>query len=257
MRKQMPILFSTAMVQAILAGRKSMTRRQINPQPRSFPTIAAWKHYESHCPDDWTEDQHIKTFMADKSPYGEPGGILYVREEYYQLGHWEIDPIRKTKGGRVKWKFVPDSSEISFEAPDYFRKGRHHKDPYTHAIHKRLGRFMPRNYARIWLEVASNHVERVKSISFADAQDEGVEPMIVDQEDRYKNYMWRDDPAYIEFKSPTFANPIDSFRTLWQSINGPDSWKANPWVWVVSFRILSTTGKPAGLEKEETNEHGK
>lgn len=250
MKKQIPILFSTAMVQAILAGRKTMTRRTINPQPGSFLTAANWKEHVSHCPDDWTEDQHIKTFLSDKCPYGKPGDVLYVREEYYQLGHWEIEPGVKTKGGRTKWKFVPDSQDFTFDLPEYYRKGRHHKDPYTSAIHKRLGRFMPKKYARIWLEVTNIRVERVKSISFADAQDEGVEPLIIDQEDRYKNYLWRDDPTYIEHRSPTFANPIDSFRTLWQSINGADSWKANPRVWVVSFKILSTTGKPAGLEKE-------
>ena len=26
------------------------------------------------------------------------------------------------------------------------------------------------------------------------------------------------------------------FQELWQSIHGPDSWDANPWVWVISYK---------------------
>lgn len=267
MRKQIPILMSTPMVQAEKEGRKTMTRRttgldEINESPDIWTLNSMWDSDDGiKAVFDRREDLTVKEVTSFTCPYGKPGDILWVKEEHYRYGHWV--PDGKTKTGRKKWKFVADkntSLEIigedpymvyySDEPPYVYRKSRDKSNPGKNQWYKRLARFMPKKYARIWLEVTSIRVERVKSISFADAEDEGVKCLIVGQEIRYMNYMWRDDPAYIEYKSPTFANPIDSFRTLWQSINGADSWKANPWVWVVSFKILSTTGKPEGLEGE-------
>lgn len=142
---------STMMVPPTKAGRKTVTRRtsgldRINEAPDTwvferFETNvkggmnAVFKPKEVFALDpDWKE--------SFPCPYGQPGDILYVREEYYQLGHWEQVAGVKTKGGRMKWKFVPDSEDISFEEPATYRKGRHHKDPHTPAIHKRLAPFL-------------------------------------------------------------------------------------------------------------------
>lgn len=91
-------------------------------------------------------------------------------------------------------------------------------------------------------------VERLQDINPNDAGDEGVEYFNVDWEAfeggelvaDYTNYTWtakrENDPTYEDRHFPTFANPIDSYRSLWQSINGPESWKQNPWVWVIRFK---------------------
>ena len=52
-------------------------------------------------------------------------------------------------------------------------------------------------------------------------------------------YHWKGD-----MDGKNFVHPFDAFVDLWKSINGPESWDANPWVWVVSFKVLSTTGRP-------------
>lgn len=278
MKKEIPILMSTLMVQAILAGRKTITRREIK-----WPNVPDWHDcdYEANSvvrPKDglWWPHFNHKGFdgkvLQDiegivKCPYGKPGDILYVREEHYHWGKWEQKGLTKT--GRQKWEFFAEGSNVLFadSAPAtqhksreaFLRSCKEYGEPdWKPSWFKRNARFLPKKYSRIWLEITDIRVERLKAISIGDAIDEGVEYWNVDQEAfkgtemlaDYKNYMWRDDPTYPEYHHPSFPNPIDSFRTLWQSINGADSWKANPWVWVVKFKVLSKTGKPAVLEKQ-------
>ncbi len=73
--------------------------------------------------------------------------------------------------------------------------------------------FMPKAYSRITLTIADVRVQRLQEISHRDALAEGVE-YDVSKEDRA---------------------PLQSFQTLWESINGAGSWNANPWVWCISF----------------------
>ena len=101
---------------------------------------------------------------------------------------------------------------------------------------------MPKDIARIWLEVAftSVRLERLQDISEEDAIAEGIE--------RADNFFgctcWK---AYGEPEGSDVVcpdDPIGSFRTFWESTGGGD-WDANPWVWVIDFKVLSTTGMPA------------
>ena len=74
--------------------------------------------------------------------------------------------------------------------------------------------FMPRRASRITLEIAGVRVERLREISLGDAMGEGCPfPNMADGDD-----------------------PRQWFADLWKSINGADTWDANPWVWVVMFR---------------------
>lgn len=74
---------------------------------------------------------------------------------------------------------------------------------------------MPRWASRITLEVVGVRVERLQDISEEDAKAEGC-ALSAD---------WK-------------AFGVVAFQQLWESINGPGSWDANPWVWVVEFRKL-------------------
>lgn len=184
-------------------------------------------------------------------PYGNSNDILWVREEHYQYGYWTEKKGVKTKTGLQKWMFIPVTSEILYEAPESFRKGRHHKDSYTPAWHKRLARFMPKSASRIWLEVTDIRVERLQDISEEDAISEGV--LYYDDDvlgRRYKDYLTAANGyGHPEHDYPTFGCAKNSFKSLWLKINGPNSWKANPFVWCVKFKVLSTTGKPELLNQ--------
>jgi hypothetical protein len=217
--KATPILFSAPMVQAILAGRKTQTRRiALTVGPGN------WTATRSEF-DDWKIEPEDKSLHYDIiNIYGRCSDRLYVREEHYRYGHWEPVPGVRTKGNRQKWKFVEDTDDVLFEPPDACRKGRHHKDPATKAWHKRLARFMPRKYSRITLEITSVRVERLQDISESDAIAEGI----IEDGVGWNGYD----------KGPWQRHAVDAYRDLWESIQGPGSWEQNPFVWVVSFKRL-------------------
>ena len=85
---------------------------------------------------------------------------------------------------------------------------------------------MPRRASRITLEVTSVRVERLQTITEADAIAEGI--------DRAPGGPWRSYDA----DGGCCYSAIESYRSLWESINGAESWTANPWVWVVEFKSV-------------------
>lgn len=166
----------------------------------------------------------------EKCPYGRPGDILWVREMFFRNGD---EYIYRADGTCCEQFEQCECDEVG-------------KPKWKPSIH------MPKDACRIFLKVTDIRVERLQDISPGDACDEGIEYWNIDgdaleggelQAD-FKNYMWRDDEKYEDYHFPTYASCIDSFKSLWQSINGIESWEANPWVWVVSFKKIK---KPGGF----------
>lgn len=209
--KERPILFSGPMVRALLDGNKRQTRRVVKMKPhqqieeRDDGTPWPWMYDGKRDADSW---------MA--CPYGKPGDRLWVRETFCKIigqsGGWiETDyQATYTPGFRLG-----DSLGL--------------KKRWTPSIH------MPRDASRITLEITSVRVERLQGISEADAMAEGIVecPIPADDEGpRRIGYMVGPDDG----KSGLSVTPIHAYRDLWESINGADSWGANPWVWVIDFR---------------------
>ena len=94
----------------------------------------------------------------------------------------------------------------------------------THVVPWRPSIHMPRWASRITLEITDIHVERLQEISYADAMAEGVE-------------FWHHAETLKGLAA--CCEHRYEFEDLWTSINGPGSWDANPWVWVVEFRRVS------------------
>ncbi|MGQ2942882.1 MAG: hypothetical protein ACT6Q7_02655 [Blastomonas fulva] len=221
-----PILFSAPMVRALLAGTKTQTRRKISPTQKDLAPG------QILC---FEGPRFGGTAYRFSLPY-ERGDRLYVREDYYQHGHWWEDPNDLTKGGKPKWKFIPFDHEISFEAPKASLKSRSRANPADIFWYKRLGRFMPRRYSRLTLTVTDVRIERLQDISEADAVAEGIEDVTraVAARDpslrfwkRYRDGGWN---GYVD-------TAIGSYASLWTEINGAGAWEANPWVVAVSFDV--------------------
>lgn len=252
--KERPILFSAPMVRAILEGRKTMTRRVLKTQPIPVKHQSQMERLPGNGGELYvgpdllpTEDtvglvlalklsRGCTRFMGgdvyakDFCPYGVPGDRLWVRETHYAFGWWMRNG--RTKKGNQKWTFVRVSigMPIQFDRPVDVWKSRDKSNPETSHWYERRARFMPKSYARIWLEISSVRVERLNDITWEDAEAEGIQCVPTeDEEDSY----WCVEP---NDERGTADRPDDVFSFLWESINGRESWDANPWVWVVEFR---------------------
>lgn len=200
--KERPILFSGPMVRAILAGRKTQTRRVLN-----LPRGLYWYDELGGEAEGWFTDGegwwHVEELACR---YGNPGDHLWVRET------WAV--------GSIYDKTAP--SKICEDLP----KGpgrppcgiRYPANQECIGIKCRPSIHMPRWASRITLEITGVRVERLNEISEEDALAEGVDTTC-DDLGRYC--------------------PVIAFQNLWESINGSDSWAANPWVWVVEFKRLN------------------
>lgn len=210
------ITFSAPMVRALLDGRKTQTRRVLGTRGHcNIFEAGVWS-------DDYVMDPGNADWRARDIPFA-IGDRLFVREEYYERGHWEPVEGVLTKGGRMKWRFVGDGV-VRFDQPETFRKGRHSADPETVAWHKRLARFMPRKAARMALLIEDVRPERLQAISEDDAIAEGAAKLSWDGEETW-------------FEDETHGTHRCGFAGLWAHLHGAGSWDANPWVVVVRFRV--------------------
>lgn len=228
--KQRPIIFNTEMVRAILDGRKTQTRRPMNPQPHKewqplsakaewfTPTVIDKKGFYQPAKNDVfgvsNEDQGFV------SPFGAIGDQLWVRETWYQKGHYCM-PM--WDGADDEDAFWSGTNQAKYFASDRIEKVSHKFGEYF--WRKRPSIHMPRWAARIILEVTDVRVERVQDISERDAWAEGF--------DGYDDDVTGGKNGYSEFCE------------AWQSIYGEQSWQSNPWVWVIEFKVISTTGGAA------------
>lgn len=222
--KKTGILFTAPMVRAILAGTKTQTRRPVKPQP-----------FEGGRPEHWSISE-----FPQFCPYGQPGDHLWVRETFFAWGRWETR--FSAKKGRDEWHFIDMTLECGrtylYAAEEHPQPqpmgGKPHRGGVTPKWWKRPAIFMPLAACRITPELTGVRVERLQEISESDAIAEGIER---DQRlDPAGTCHWR-----VYGKERTGTNsPERSYQTLWESINSPESWAANPWVWVVEFSAIES-----------------
>jgi len=218
--KETGLMFKAPLVRAILEGRKTQTRRVVKGVGHDN-CIALRKPSKTKA--------GVFTHAMDAPklglcPCGKPGDRIYVRETFVQ--GYKADP----ETGAVR-DYDEEGNDIPMTT--WYRAtdggitwcdddGWETNVPWKPAIH------MPKALARIWLEVTGVRVERLQDISEADALAEGA----------------RFELASIDsVRIGATASFLSGFRNIWESTGG--DWAANQWVWVVDFKVLSTTGKPS------------
>jgi hypothetical protein len=215
--REHPILFSAPMVRAILAGRKSMTRRVVTAtnsvvarkwelldfadafvDPGGTELFGPGPYLKVKCPSDDTRHRLY--------PRVQPGDRLWVKETHCFLDR-NHRPTTATDVGNALPVYRAD-----------------HVDPTGDAepLKWRPSIFMPRWASRMSLDVMTVNVQRLQEIDEADARAEGVVPLQMDG-----------------------GSYLPRFEGLWDSINAKRpgcAWADNPWVWVLAFKRAE--GKP-------------
>ncbi|WP_333638185.1 hypothetical protein [Tissierella praeacuta] len=218
-----PILFNTEMVQAILEGRKTVTRRVVKLDLGLADTD---KHDSSwlKIPDEYGDYHDAKDLCRYKV-----GDILYIRET------WSFISCDECIENEIHRDFTPGCN-ISDERKDSYKGkygcfvyrtnyGTTEDDTFPPSMFKwKPSIHMPKKIARIFLKVTDIRVERLKDITVGDIENEGY-------------------PGEIDFSTMPVAMQgimFEWWASTWNStIKKQDldkyGWKANPWVWVIEF----------------------
>lgn len=235
-----PILFSAPMVRAILAGAKTQTRRAMRVD--NHPAIHDWVidsegRAAARALNDQVLDQYVTTFPHGRvlCPYGVAGDRLWVRERH---SFNEVRKLSKAKEWHQEWDVAVEYADGTEREVTVSHKPKQTRERgevgWRPSIH------MPRWASRITLEITGVRVERLQDISEDDSRAEGVDPPP-------RPYpVWgmgggsAREAAAQDAWTRTYGNwHRYAYRVLWESINGADSWAANPWVWVVEFKRVS------------------
>ncbi len=254
--KERGILFSAPMVRAILAGRKTQTRRVVNPQPAKlcrFEMNGAGTHALHLGPPSMLSGAAFSCVPVGPKytdhrlacPHGVPGDRLWVRETWQA---W-----RQTSYEYDEWEVETDADRMR-DAKREYRATSDSAGPWRPCL------FMPRWASRITLEITEIRVQRLHDISDDDARAEGVTPYTppdghISPDQRVPG------PGFDGCRIGDQPHRL-AFSDLWDSINGkaetmrdddgepvlddddrpiktaPKAWATNPWVWAITFRRL-------------------
>lgn len=205
--KETGLMFKAPLVRAILAGQKTQTRR-----------VVKWRDLQ----------QGLNLGFSGLKVFSNTPGTFTLESQCRNGYESRSSPTRCPMGQPGDRIYVRETFG-HFERNENFKPGcecfyRADGDsvelqPWRPAIH------MPKWAARIWLEVTGVRVERLQQITEADCIAEGA----LGGHGAIPGYQYR-------------STPMEHFRHIWESTGG--DWAANPWVWVIDFKIISTTGNP-------------
>lgn len=226
--KMRPMLFSGAMVRAILDGTKTQTRRVVKPKYLlKHGDIVEWREQNNI----WFGLNGYTTAAICKCPYGKPVDFLWVRETFclentYDYHGDHVVPsdgrpiIKHEDHGDGAYWLIPHyrATEPEPNIVPYRCDADDDRTRWTPSI------FMPRWASRITLDITDVRIERLQDISEEDCIAEGINNIMA------ADAVGKDPVSHILLPAA-----VHGYAYLWECINGPGSWDANPWVWVIEF----------------------
>lgn len=208
-----PILFSAPMIRALLDETKTQTRRAAKVKNTLGHQSISGPRHGKYARAYLLDKEHDMRDIANACPYGLPGDQLWVRETWAYGIHALAAKDHERNG---PWVYAADG-DIALQ----------HRlcERWRPSIH------MFQAASRITLEITGVRVEWLQDISEADAISEGCTK-------NHNGYFWGAPHAVSGLKQ--MATAVSAYRDLWESINGTDSWAANPLVWVVEFKVVKS-----------------
>lgn len=203
-----PMLFSTPMVQALLNGTKTQTRRTQGLEDLNESNeLYDWQFVTIYSDDD---EKSVVGFKARN------GFSDTWKQVYKKINIGDIIWVRETFG------VEHSTNMLNVKMPIY------KTDSNAYLIDKwKPSLFMTKDACRLWLKVTNVRVEKLQDISEEDAKDEGIS--------------WNKgiiQSGYGYDGSVTHISARTCYKELWNKINGKDSWDANPFVWVYDFEVI-------------------
>ncbi len=201
-----PILFSGPMVRAILDGRKSQTRRAINPRRKSAIDL-----FDGSWTDGYVLDPGNQSWREEAYPW-RVGDQLYVRETFSGPYGCRRLPPRDWPVGAPIWFWADgDPQDGDWTKP---KPGMH----------------MPRWASRLTLTVTDVRVQRLQDISEADAIAEGC------FKGKATGRIFANETS-MRLGGDEWRNARDWYADLWDRLNAKRGWDTNPWVVAVTFSV--------------------
>lgn len=208
------LLLIESLQQGVIEGRKTQTRRLISS--------------DNIVEGEMDKPEIIQLLINAHAQYRK-NEIIYLKEGFRVPSLLDEVPPSQIKSSPVEYKLGGTINCI----------GDHISDPgrWRSPMH------MPADLARTFLKVTDVKVERLWSISTADANEEGVGYM----DDVFHGRMYMD---YIKGSFSKWMRSPNSFKSLWISLYSEEAWEKNPWVFVYSFKRCQRDG--TDLVNEET-----
>lgn len=215
--KTKPILFKAEMVRAILKGTKTQTRRIV----KFNKTIDNPKIGFSA----FTNDNQFEVRGIHEN--GQYGGSLFKLPFSKGNKMW----VRET------WQLI--NSYATKKQEYIYRADGNNDEQYIEDWQGwKPSIFMPKKACRLFLDITKVRIERLQNISEEDAKSEGVlsYDCEITKSTWYKDYLTKEKGyGHPDYDYPSVNTAKESFKTLWISINGEESWNENPYVFVYDF----------------------
>lgn len=206
------IMFIEDLTIATMEGRKGMTRRVIDPQPRGD-----LHGYSGNLNTKTGENRIFADFTCGTTSYPKykVGEVLYIKE-----------PWAEWFGGRVIYQYDATDAEAN--------------DWQFHNVKWNNKQGMPARFARTFIRITGVNAERLQDITEEDAIREGVMPFgsgsgrwVCYDKARCRRAAKMDGYAFC-------GSACSSFSSLWDSLANPgQKWEDNPWVWVYDYELTT------------------